>query len=105
MVEPAEEIDEHTQGAGRLHSSKGMLVMLEFMNEGGLAAFSTEMLDFSKGFVVCYELLKQQTHMLSNDAVELFQTFPCDLLVVSDNPVQVVAANSNATEDELKEEF
>jgi hypothetical protein len=37
--------------------------------------------------------------MLSNDTVELFQPFPCYLLVVSDDSVQVVATNSNTTKN------
>lgn len=63
---------------------------------------ATKLLNFRYALVVGNKLLEKKTNMLGYDAVELLHTFPCGFLVIPDNAIKMVAANTDAVEDQLE---
>jgi hypothetical protein len=68
-------------------------------------ATATKLLNFWYILVVSDELFEEETNVLSDDAIELLRTFPRGLLVVLDDAVEMVAADTDTVEYELEEEL
>jgi hypothetical protein len=63
------------------------------------------MLNFIDILVIGDEFLKEDADVLRNDRIKLLHVLGGNLLVVLDDSIEMVAADSDLVEDELEEQF
>lgn len=106
VVESTKEVDEHAKSACSFDVVERMLMLGKFgVNWIDIFLAWAKVVDLADILIVCNEFFEEDTDMLCNDGIKLLSIFRSNFLVVLNDPIKMVASDSNFIEYEFKEQF